>query len=124
MSSWVTVQAAPMEPFSVTADPDMGAPERPPLPEYWQLHVQKDASRTIDGVAILCEWRGKDGQGSELWEYPRITIAQQPVGTVLYTFADVGPLAGRVVVKIDRFGGLVAHLHYPTLTTPYQLDML
>lgn len=122
MSQWLNIMAKPLEP--VVLPPGALQPVSVPAPEYWQLRVQKLAAPDVDGVSILVEWRYQEGTWVGQFSIPRITQAQSPVGTVLHTFLDVGPMGGRVVVEIDRFGGLQGFLHYPTLPTRYQLNWL
>lgn len=120
MSGWITVQAKPLEP--VTDEP-------PPEPEFWQLNLQKEPATAFEGIVITCRWQGVGlPEGITMieltWDGHQTIIARTPVGTVLHTFNEVGPLGGTVVVKIDLYGGLQAHLHYPTLSAPYRIDML
>lgn len=115
MSTWFTVQSKPVEPV---------AGQAPPRTEFWQLCVTKEPARAYDGLVIRCQWRDQEGLRAQAYGLERALVATSPVGTVFYTFQGVGPLGGTVSIAIDRYGGLQAHLHYPTLPGPYQLDML
>lgn len=132
MPTWLTLQARPVEPVRWGTDIETASLVMP-APEYWQLRVCKDAAETVEGIRIVCEWSTNESIDggpavnhvrNEVWEIPDATINTSPVGTVLHTIENIGPMAGSLSIEIDLYGGLQAFLDYPTLQSRYQVDML
>lgn len=133
MSTNINVVARHMEPFTPTIDNPQG-----PYPEMMQLRAwrhngvtkeQRAAGADPDTTSVTVEWVGTAPGETEprkhvlTYSIANAALRATKVGTVLHDYV-VGPLSGKVVLGVDKQGGLVAELHYPTLPSPYRLDLL